>query len=86
MKSTKQSGNEVWLCTEKFISVSDSWFKEHLFLNIYDPFQDKEWFAGDCNRKTAEEHLMRVNKVNQAVVMVPQLNTVSFNFQAKTRA
>ncbi|XP_026200033.1 B-cell linker protein [Anabas testudineus] len=24
--------------------------------------EDKEWFAGDCNRKTAEELLIRVNK------------------------
>lgn len=24
--------------------------------------EDKEWFAGDCNRKKAEEHLLRVNK------------------------
>lgn len=26
-------------------------------------FQGKEWFAGDCNRKTAETLLLRVNKV-----------------------
>ncbi|XP_040898321.1 B-cell linker protein [Toxotes jaculatrix] len=25
-------------------------------------YEDKEWFAGDCNRKTAEELLQRVNK------------------------
>ncbi|XP_054467370.1 B-cell linker protein [Anoplopoma fimbria] len=24
--------------------------------------EDKEWFAEDCNRKTAEDHLLRVNK------------------------
>ncbi|KAM6965462.1 lymphocyte cytosolic protein 2 [Aplochiton taeniatus] len=26
------------------------------------PKQDKEWFAGDCNRKTAEDLLLRINK------------------------
>ena len=29
--------------------------------------QDKEWFAGDCSRKAAEDLLMRVNKVNKTV-------------------
>uniref|UniRef100_A0A668S0U4 SH2 domain-containing protein n=1 Tax=Oreochromis aureus TaxID=47969 RepID=A0A668S0U4_OREAU len=24
--------------------------------------QDREWFAGDCNRKTAEDLLQRINK------------------------
>lgn len=25
-------------------------------------YEDKEWFAGDCNRKTAEDLLLRINK------------------------
>uniref|UniRef100_A0A3P8TLR1 SH2 domain-containing protein n=1 Tax=Amphiprion percula TaxID=161767 RepID=A0A3P8TLR1_AMPPE len=29
---------------------------------IFCIFQDKEWFAGDCSRKPAEELLMRINK------------------------
>lgn len=31
-------------------------------------FQDREWFAGDCNRKTAEDLLQRINKVNLVVL------------------
>lgn len=33
--------------------------------------QDKEWFAGECNRKIAEDLLLRINKVNRHFLFVP---------------
>lgn len=42
--------------------VSDGCFT---VIGIYVILQDKVWFAGDCNRKIAEDLLLRVNKVNK---------------------
>lgn len=64
MRSTKQSGNEVRVGTA-YQSVSSH--RKNIYFCIYETWQDKEWFAGDCNRKTAEELLTRVNKVNQHI-------------------
>lgn len=65
MRASKQSWNEVSICTANQRQVSEDWFA---VIDIYLILQVKEWFAGDCNRRTAEDLLLRVNKVNQTVL------------------
>lgn len=63
VKTTKLSGNEVCYPSEGGISLQLVIVFQLLIIFRYHLCQGKEWFAGDCNRKTAEALLLRVNKV-----------------------
>lgn len=52
----------VSTCVGNLTQVNDDCFT---VIDIYVILQDKVWFAGDCNRKIAEDLLLRINKVNK---------------------
>lgn len=62
VRTSKPWGNEVCSPPEGGISLQLVIVFQLLIFRCH-LCQDKEWFAGDCNRKTAEALLLRVNKV-----------------------
>lgn len=77
------------ICIENLTYVSEVFSTINIFI-----LQDKEWFAGACNRKRAEDLLLGVNKVNQTKLIPwyyyqPMMNHFNHNQlffnQANTR-
>lgn len=69
MKAAKQSWSEVGPRPAQEIAN-----KLLIPVNVTETdviLQNKEWFAGECNRKIAEDLLLRINKVNKHFLFVP---------------
>lgn len=70
MKATKQSWSEVG---PRPAQENKLLMFLLCYCNVTDTdviLQDKEWFAGECNRKIAEDLLLRINKVNRHFLFV----------------
>ncbi len=52
-----------WWQTAKAVAVFRHWLADCFDHDQGAGLQDKEWFAGVCDRKTAEETVLRINKV-----------------------